>query len=92
MAIIQYRFELFADYHLFYLQDEHSPGDLSTSWTRQAVRDRLALAPGVIGIGTARPMTVPVRLEVHETVPPLDSLDAWIRSTSVVSACRRAAW
>ena len=53
MAIIQYRFELFADYHLFYLQDEHSPGDLSTSWTRQAVRDRLALAPGVIGIGTA---------------------------------------
>ena len=30
MAIIQYRFELFADYHLFYLQDEHSPGDLST--------------------------------------------------------------
>ena len=29
-----YHFDLFADYHQFYLQDEAAEGDLSDSWTR----------------------------------------------------------
>ena len=66
-------FELFADYHQFYLQDEEADGDLSESWTEQAVETLLALAPGTIGVGTVRNMTVPVTVEVHDSEPKEDS-------------------
>jgi len=69
-------FELFADYFQFYIQDESSDGDLSNAWTDQATADLVALAPGVIGVGTARNMDVPVTIEIHDAEPSL-SLDAW---------------
>lgn len=65
----KHEFELFADYHQFYLQDEQASGDLSDSWTEQAHIDLFALALGTIGIGTASDMDVPVTVEVHNSEP-----------------------
>ncbi len=67
---------LFADYFQFYLQDERAKGDLSDSWTEQAVVDMLALAPGTIGVGTVRNMNVPVVVEILDEAPS-ENLDAW---------------
>ncbi len=71
-----YRYELFADYHQFYIQDEQVDGDLSESWTQQAIDILLALVPGMIGIGTARNMTVPVTAQVLKEQPQ-DDLGNW---------------
>ena len=68
----KYEFELFADYHQFYLQDEEADGKLSESWTEQAVETLLALAPGTIGVGTVRNMGVPVTIEILDTEPEED--------------------
>ena len=73
---IKQQFELFADYFQFYLQDEQSQGDLSNSWTEKAVSDMLAVAPGVIGVGTVRNMDVPVEVEVLDSQPN-DDFDEW---------------
>ena len=67
---------LFADYFQFYIQDEQAAGDLSDSWSEEAVERLLALAPGTIGVGTVRNMNVHVLLELHHTAPELD-LDSW---------------
>ena len=56
---------LFADYQLFYIQDEAADGDLSDSWDAAAGARLLALAPGTIGIGTARIAEVPVTVEIR---------------------------
>lgn len=64
-----YQLNLFADNFQFYLQDEDASGDLSNSWTPAAVNNLLALAPGTIGVGTVRDMTVPVTVEVREDRP-----------------------
>ncbi len=72
----KYEFNLFADYHQFYLQDEEAHGDLSNSWTKQASEDLLALAPGNIGVGTVRDMNVPVIVEIHDCEPQ-EELNSW---------------
>jgi hypothetical protein len=72
----QYHFDLLADYFQFYLQDEGAHGDLSNCWTEAAVERMLAVAPGTIGVGTVRNMTVPVDLELHNVEPEL-VLNAW---------------
>ena len=72
-----HRFELLADYSQFYLQDdEQQLGNLSEAWTEEAVDRLLAVAPGVVGIGTVRSMRVAATVEVHETEPEAD-LQAW---------------
>jgi hypothetical protein len=71
-------FKLFADYHQFYIQDETSAGDLSDAWTPEAVDRLLALAPGIVGVGTVRNMFVPVDVAIL-TRPPADDLDPWDR-------------
>jgi hypothetical protein len=73
----EFHFELFADYFQFYLQDEQASGDLSDSWSPDAVKNLLALAPGTIGVGTVRNMTVPVTVETRETEPSNDDFNAW---------------
>ncbi len=65
-------FNLFADYFQFYLQDEAFDGNLSDSWTDEAVTRLLAVAPGTVGVGTVRNVEVPVTLEVLASEPPLD--------------------
>jgi hypothetical protein len=72
----QFHFELFADYCQFYLQDETAAGDLSESWTEEASDRLLAVAPGIVGIGTVRNMTVPVSLELLD-VEPENDFDRW---------------
>ena len=71
-----YNYTLFADYHQFYLQDEGADGDLSNSWAEQTAKDLLAVAPGIIGVGTARNMDVPVEVEISDS-EPADELDEW---------------
>lgn len=72
----RYELELFADYFQFYLQDEAADGDLSDSWTDEAVGRMLALAPGTIGVGTLRNVDVQAVIELYKTEPQLES-DAW---------------
>ncbi|SEM47087.1 hypothetical protein SAMN04488505_104489 [Chitinophaga rupis] len=63
--------ELFADYFQFYIQDENADGDLSDSWTQEAVDRLLALAPGTIGVGTVRNMHVPVTVKIFDSEPEM---------------------
>jgi hypothetical protein len=72
----KYTFEVFADYFQFYLADEGLEGDLSDAWTDEAVAQLLALVPGVIGVGTARNMDVPVEVQVLDQAPA-DHLVEW---------------
>lgn len=75
-------YEILADYHQFYLQDDDQAfGDLSAAWTEEATERLLAVAPHVIGIGTARNMTVPVSVSVHESRPKI-SEEAWDHITT----------
>ena len=67
------RLELLADYFQFYVQDETAVGDLSDSWTPDAVARLLATAPGTVGVGTARNMQVLVEIEVSDSAPEIDS-------------------
>ncbi len=76
MANTRHRFDLFADYHQFYLQDELVQGNLGDSWTQEATERLLAITDGTIGVGTVRNMTVPVEVEVVQAEPQ-DSFDAW---------------
>jgi len=77
-----FRYDIFADYHQFYLQDDDmSHGDLSEAWTEDATDRLLAVAPHVIGIGTVRNMTVPVSVAVHESRPTIKE-DEWDHVTT----------
>jgi hypothetical protein len=75
-----FEYKLFADYHQFYVQDEGVEGDLSDSWTPEATARDLAVAPGTIGIGTARNATVPVVIEIMDGEPD-DDLNNWDQVT-----------
>lgn len=70
------QFEIFADYFQFYIQDEAADGDLSDAWSDEAVNRLLAVAPGVVGIGTVRNMDVPVSVEVFDQDLGID-LEQW---------------
>lgn len=74
--VMKHQFELSADYFQFYLQDEQSSGDLSNSWTEQAMFDMLAVGLGVIRVRTVRNMAVPVEVEVLD-FQPNDNFDGW---------------
>jgi hypothetical protein len=71
----RFEFKLFADYYQFYLQDENTGGDLSESWTTEAVDRLLAIAPQTIGVGTVRNMDVPVIVEIVDAAPDVDTSD-----------------
>jgi hypothetical protein len=78
----EFEFELFADYHQFYLQDDDRlKGDLSDAWTQEATDRLLAVAPYVIGVGTVRNMDVPVFVKIHEKRPALDETE-WDHMTT----------
>jgi hypothetical protein len=72
MKVQEYKFDLFADYFQFYLQDEKADADLSQCWTEQAVNDLIAVDSGVIGVGTVRNMTVSVAVEICDIEPKED--------------------
>ena len=67
--------ELFADYFQFYLQDEAADGNLGDAWDEGATDRMFAVTTGMVGIGTARNMDVPVTLEFLDAEPPHDFAD-----------------
>jgi hypothetical protein len=71
-----HKFDLFADFFQFYLQDEAATGDLSNGWDAEAVERLLAVAPGTVGVGTVRNMDVPVLVELLDSEPQGD-LELW---------------
>jgi hypothetical protein len=73
----RFDFQLLAAYQQFHLQDESANANLGESfWTDAAVGRLLAVAPGAIGVSTARDSFVPVGVEVHDTEPEPD-LEPW---------------
>ncbi|MFJ2738546.1 hypothetical protein ACIO3O_02655 [Streptomyces sp. NPDC087440] len=66
--------ELFADYHQIHVQDEESEDDLGEAWTDQTVSDGIAVADGLLGIGTAVNVTVAVRVDVLTAEPTAGDL------------------
>lgn len=84
MMIKEMKTELFADYFQFYIQDEKVDGDLSESWTQEAVDRLLALAPGTIGIGTVRNMNVSVTIKLFDSEP---SILSDIESIGQINEC-----
>ncbi|KJC59803.1 hypothetical protein UP10_16830 [Bradyrhizobium sp. LTSPM299] len=78
-----FELSLFADYFQFYIQDEPASGDLSEAWTEEAVDRLLAMAPGMVGIGTVRNMHVPVSVTILDG-EPVDDFAEW---DHVVEAC-----
>lgn len=63
---------LFADYFQIYLADPLGDEDFSSAWKApSALRDRLIVRPRILGFVTGRNMTVPVRVESHDTAPNL---------------------
>lgn len=63
---------VFADYHQFYVCDGADLADTSLIWTDATVERMLAVSPGLIAVGTARNMDVPVTLELLDDAPPED--------------------
>ncbi len=70
----RFEYELFADFWQFYLQDGNS--DEWCDWTREAGDRLLAVAPGVIGVGTVRSAIVPLVVEIVDGEPN-DDMDSW---------------
>jgi hypothetical protein len=68
--------DVFADYNSFVVQDEATRFKPDRQWTRALITDLIAAAPGAIGVGTARRVTVPVILDVRTTAPDND-FDDW---------------
>ena len=55
------------------MRDETVDSALSDAWTDGATERLLALAPGTVGIGTARNVDVPVTISILEREPMFDS-------------------
>ncbi len=67
--------ELFADYFQFYLGDEKNGTSLEDSWTDEATNRLLATAKCVIGVGTARNMDVPVKINFYDSEPEVEIIN-----------------
>src|SRR5687768_4229634 len=67
---MKYQHRIFADYYTVYLVDEGMEWYHPDMWSETVYdNERVAVAPGVIGISTARNMTVPVEVEILESEP-----------------------
>jgi hypothetical protein len=69
---------VYASHHQFYVQDSAALGNTAepSFWTEDAVNDRIAIADGIVGVGTGSFGFVKVKLEVHNSKPPL-RLSQW---------------
>ncbi len=74
MLIRKLDFEIYADYHQFYLECESSPHRTDKVWDLEniAFNRMLGVEEKLIAIGTARYRTVPVTLEFHDCEPRLE--------------------
>src|SRR5260370_5622182 len=69
-------FDVFADYHQFYLWDRGMTVEAPTDYTDEDVRRRIKTGPHVVVIQSERNMTVAVEVEVHDRDPGFDAA-AW---------------
>ena len=69
-------FELFADYHQFYLWDRGMHPKAPEDYTDEDTRLRIKTGPHVLVIQPERNMTVAVEVEIHDAEPPCDA-DRW---------------
>lgn len=63
------RYEIFADYHQFYLWDHARSPDTSLDYTDEDVRRRIKADLFLVVIQPERNMTVPVEIEIAERAP-----------------------
>ena len=68
-----FELSLFADYSQFYIQDEVAADEFSAEWTPETTDRMLATGQGIVRIGTARNMDVPVAVQILEREPEDDS-------------------
>jgi hypothetical protein len=70
------RYEIFADYHQFYLWDHGESPSPAVDYSDKDVARRVKAAPHLVVIQPERNMSVPVEVEVAEEAPEV-SLDDW---------------
>lgn len=85
--IKKHEFEIFADYHQFYLEDENSLHETGNIWNQETHERMLATEDGLVAVGTARNTEVPVTIEIHENEPVLE-----LTSFSRVNECSLRIW
>ncbi len=68
-TLFPYICNIFADYYQIYLQDEQMEEDIHDDWGEQLTTQMVVIAPGIIGIGTVRNTTVPVRIDLLKARP-----------------------
>ena len=66
------RFNVFADYHQFYLWDRGMTSEAPTDYSDEDVRRRIKVGPHVVVIQPIRNTTVPVEVEVRKADPGFD--------------------
>jgi hypothetical protein len=71
----QFAFDVFADYHQFYVQDGGIDPDAPTDWTDEDVQRRVKTIEHVVVICSVRNMTVPVVLELYDSEPAFNLSD-----------------
>ena len=62
---------LFADYFQVHVWDDGCEDDLGAAWTEEAVSRGLAVDDGIVGVGTARNVEVPVTVTVSSMPPEM---------------------
>ena len=82
MLISKHEFQIFADYHQFYLEDENAPHNVIDVWDDEAHKRMLGIEEGLAAVATARNMIVPVAVEIHDAEPILE-----VENFSRVSEC-----
>jgi len=74
---MKYSYTIFADYYQVYLVDQKMRSDRPNIWHEDAyLEERVASAPGAIGISTVRNSDVPVEVEVSDS-EPRGTFDGW---------------
>jgi len=69
-------FEIFADYHMIFVQDNAMKDEYNdVDWSDEDLRDMLYIINSGFIIGTARSMTVPLTVNIHESEPVINQLE-----------------
>lgn len=73
---MQKRYEIFADYHQFYLWDHGEMPDAALDYSEDDLQRRVKTAPFLVVIQPERNMSVPVELDILDG-PPDEALGLW---------------
>lgn len=73
MLISRHEFQIFADYHQFYLEDENSLHSSDEDiWNDKTVEQMLGVKEDLIAVRTARSLAVPVTIEIYDSEPAVE--------------------